>query len=524
MQQRSLKLALWFWPSLATATLENQLVGAVEVLAFLFFVPIALLGLLWLATLTDAPQLRNELPLLLLIAILAFALGRLKYFIITRLWTTRLGSAEGSLASALILSGVFLFGPLALWIAVSLTLIGLTTGWDLAPSAAPRWRLLRQAAMELVSETVAPLAALLLYARWGGEIPIAGLQPRPILLGLAALIVSLLVQAALWSVYLAYHAWARSKLPGGADYRPLVSFFYFALALPYLANPFGVLAAGLYVENGLPAYLFFITGMLLVGLLGRQLSWAAERSRQQSQALSELERLSHSLIMTPPESDRLPRLLAEHLPGMFPSGQIGIWRFPDQIIFKQPQSWSPDFEQIWPWLARRGEAQGFLPKQALPWGNNQIGHSPVLIAPILEPKDSLPIGGIYLALRSSQPWDRRSVENLVPVVRSLASLVASAINQTQAYATQLQFERISQELRLAGEIQSGLIPFDIPRIPGWQLAVTLDPVGETSGDFFDFIPLPEGKIGLVIADVVDKGIGAALYMALSRTLLRTYAI
>ena len=85
-------------------------------------------------------------------------------------------------------------------------------------------------------------------------------------------------------------------------------------------------------------------------------------------------------------------------------------------------------------------------------------------------------------------------------------------------------EKMEQELALAGEVQASFLPSKIPDIPGWQMSVSLISARETSGDFFDAIPLPDGRVGLLIADVVDKGVGAALFMALSSTLLRTYAM
>ena len=80
----------------------------------------------------------------------------------------------------------------------------------------------------------------------------------------------------------------------------------------------------------------------------------------------------------------------------------------------------------------------------------------------------------------------------------------------------------ASELAEAARIQNSLLPAEPPAIPGWELAVKMQPARETSGDFFDFLPLEHGKYGIVIGDVSDKGLGAALFMAMTSTLFRTF--
>jgi len=113
--------------------------------------------------------------------------------------------------------------------------------------------------------------------------------------------------------------------------------------------------------------------------------------------------------------------------------------------------------------------------------------------------------------------DRALLNNLatqaVPAVR-----VAQLVRQQQAEA--IARERIEQELRVAQLIQQTLLPKEAPVLAGWQMAAYYQPAQAVGGDFYDFIFFPDGRLGLVIGDVSDKGVPAALVMATTRSILR----
>jgi phosphoserine phosphatase RsbU/P len=103
---------------------------------------------------------------------------------------------------------------------------------------------------------------------------------------------------------------------------------------------------------------------------------------------------------------------------------------------------------------------------------------------------------------------------------AIASVAAIAIENARLYLVSVEKARLDQELQTARQMQTSLLPSEIPQIPGWDFATFWKPARQVGGDFYDFIPLPDGKLGLVIADVCDKGMAAALFMAVSRSVLR----
>jgi len=146
----------------------------------------------------------------------------------------------------------------------------------------------------------------------------------------------------------------------------------------------------------------------------------------------------------------------------------------------------------------------------------------VLVVPLIS-SGSL-VGLLSLGPRRSE---RGYSTDDVRLLNSLASYAAPAmrvgqlVRQQQAEARQR--ERIDQELKIAQLIQQQFLPKEIPDLPSWHVAAFYRPARTVGGDFYDFIPLPDGRVMFVVGDVTDKGVPAALVMASTHALLRDTA-
>jgi sigma-B regulation protein RsbU (phosphoserine phosphatase) len=168
-----------------------------------------------------------------------------------------------------------------------------------------------------------------------------------------------------------------------------------------------------------------------------------------------------------------------------------------------------------------------------------IALGPIVVSPILKLRRDLLAAGEAVSRDAPAPvfyaaQVRRSDElgEVINAFQRMFGQINDAISHRKTAENRLRdtlhqvedySQALKQELDKGREIQKNFIPADLMALPGWELAAYFKPARQVAGDFYDVFRLPDNRVGLVIADVCDKGVGAALFMALFRSLIRIFS-
>ncbi|MCP4164959.1 MAG: PP2C family protein-serine/threonine phosphatase [Chloroflexi bacterium] len=524
-------------PELDTIEGGEQLQAYMEMLPTLYTAPLALVGLIWLLVATRWDLITTFSATFGVLTVTLLLIERQPFNIAVKLSGGSTTVLSSSLAPLVVWTGMFIFGPTALWSPVVVALI--STAWlswqRMRLNQNAVWHPLSLLSQDVTTTVLVYLIALAVYGALGGSYPLTEFNIDTVLPALAAILIGAILPTLLLLPTIVY----ANRLTGSdATFASLKSFFANIVAIIIVIAPFAILVAIIYGQNQLTFFTCMLIGIVLVNALAHYLSQARERSEQRSRELTRLEELSEAIIQMPPAAAPLETLLKEHAPRMFSADILEIklgnkeeedsldskasWRTP-VFEFVYPQSQKPENDVVWDELqwskgSYRLLSDVVLPGAAIAFGD-AIAVKIYLMAPGQEESAGECIGGIYL-LRSKQLG---RVIDALPSVQALASQIGAALYRAQVHEATLAHERVRQELAFAGRIQASFLPHEVPKREGWDISATLIPARETSGDFYDFIPLDDNRLGVLVADVADKGTGAALYMAMSRTIIRTFA-
>ncbi len=154
-----------------------------------------------------------------------------------------------------------------------------------------------------------------------------------------------------------------------------------------------------------------------------------------------------------------------------------------------------------------------LEKQALPAGTHWVLGFPLSV------KGEI-VGAMLTQERTTLST---SQQRRLEIMNGIAQQVALAIQNDRLRQEAIVQERINREVQLARQIQQTFLPNRLPNRKAWEMAARWQPAREVGGDFYDIFTLTKNRLGVAIADVSDKGMPAALYMTVGRTLIRAYA-
>lgn len=514
-------------PDIKTRSEIEQLQPTVDTLRVLFSGFFSFIGLIWLASVADVSVIADHAAIFVLFFVLMAVMVSFQIFFYFKLTEEIFADVFTNLLPVVKWSAIWLFGYAALVMAVIFTLVrtAFTIWRERDMSIDTRWATARNLFESLALTTFFSLAVLEIYQQLGGMLPlreytaetslIAASVPFMMVLANYLVMTPILVLFQIMPIpEVIADSFSRNALTGQ---------LFVAFSIEAILQFFAILAAAIYVGLGWGYYVFNMIGFVLIAFGANRFSHAVEVNRQRTNEMSQLEALGRAFLSAPPDGSQLKDILESHVSNMFFRALVEIRRFPNDILLHNMShlmDWSTD-EAAWDWLQDTHQERIVLKGQRLPW-SDELAEYPIVLSPIYDRDTQSAIGGIWLGLGGNP--SNKQIQEMVKSVRSLSDQISASLHAVQAYQARLIHEKTRQELAFAGQIQSSFLPDEVPALDNWEISAAITPALQTSGDFYDFILLPDGKLGIVVADVADKGTGAALFMALSRTLLRTYAL
>ncbi len=286
--------------------------------------------------------------------------------------------------------------------------------------------------------------------------------------------------------------------------------------------------------------------LALLTNVGNQIGVALERAQlfdllreQRIREQAALLKLSHQLLSRLDLSDLIGYLVEEvqHILQADACALLLPGDEPGYLDFRAASGWHADpvsagwrvpaDGQSGPGLAMRTQhpflVEDIVERDPAPWLPNWLaeegfrGHA---VMPLIAGGHS--VGALVIDTRKPRPWD----EDEVRLLSLMGNQAAIAIEKARLHQEEVKKQGLEKEMALGQQIQLSLLPKNPPTVPGWEFAVYYQAARLVGGDFYDFYELPgePGQLGLLVADVVGKGVPAAMFMALSRTTIRTVAL